>query len=298
MKVSFHPERSRGALALPLCALALAGCITTKAEGDKLRADLGQLSSDVKAEREAARADREKLKAEQALALQRIDAKIAEVSTAMEDLNRSARRTGADLGLELDKTKEALAQLRGQIEETQHKLAADEATFQQSGAAADAREKRLATVEAWVKLRQAEVEKEEHPQDKEAFYRLALQRLNDGDYAKARAMFGEFLKRWPDDILAPNANYWIGETFYGEKAWNDAILAFQEVVKKFPKADKVSDALVKIGMSFSAQDQCGNAEPFYEEVLHSYGSRPVARIAKEKLAECKKAKKPAGRSAR
>ncbi len=260
---------------------ALVVACVTQEEGQLMRHDLDEL-----------KADRAKLQAEQESALKRIDAKIAEVSSALDDLNRSARRTGADLGLEVDKAKQAVAELRGLFEETQHKIeanaqssAATTALVQSMSTAAEAREKRLAAIENAL---QADQQKRERPPDKDAFYQLALAKLNGGDFAGARAMFEEFAKKWPDASLVPNARYWIGESHYGEKDYANAILGFQSVVKDYPKADKVPDALLKIGMSFAALKQCRNAEPFFEQVLHVYGARSVAKTAKEKLAECKR----------
>ncbi len=279
---------SSRALAVALCC---AGCWTTKEEGKKLRAELEQVKAESKAERE-------RLAAQEAAAIQRIDAKIAEVSTTLDELNRSARRSGADLGVQLDQEREVIARLQGALEETQHKLAGDEQASAAAAAAIDAREKRLAALEAWVKARQAEIEKEQHPQDRQAIYELALRKVNDGETARGLALFQEFLEKFPKDALAPNAQYWIGEAYYAQGDFANAIMAFQQVLKDHPKADKVPDAYVGIGKSFQAQKKCEKAEPFFEEVVQSYGSRPAARIAKEKLAECKKASPKGRRGAR
>jgi tol-pal system protein YbgF len=101
----------------------------------------------------------------------------------------------------------------------------------------------------------------------------------------------DFLARFPKDELAPNAQYWLGETYYAEKRWNDAIVEFQKVLKEYKTSDKVPDALLKIGMSFQAEGDCKNAELFFEEVAQSHRSSSAARLAREKAAECRKAGK-------
>jgi len=42
-------------------------------------------------------------------------------------------------------------------------------------------------------------------------------------------------------------------------------------------------------MSFQAQGDCQNATLFFEEVMQGHRSSPVAKTAREKVAECRKA---------
>ncbi len=128
----------------------------------------------------------------------------------------------------------------------------------------------------------------EHPTDRAAIYALAKQKLDQGLTQRARELFQEFLQRHPKDELAPNVQYWLGETYYAEKKWNEAIVEFQKVLKEYRSSDKVPDALLKIGMSFQAQGDCHNALLFYEEVMQSHKSSPSAKIARERVGECRK----------
>ena len=71
------------AISLSLCALA---CVTTKEEGEKMRARIDVLEKDLKAEKEASSTDRQKLEAQQA-------AKLREMQDAMDRLNRTLAHT-------------------------------------------------------------------------------------------------------------------------------------------------------------------------------------------------------------
>src|SRR5947209_2877415 len=130
--------------------------------------------------------------------------------------------------------------------------------------------------------RQKELDKAEHPTDRTGIYTLARQKLEAGQTGRARELLQDFLSRFPKDELAPNAQYWLGETWYAEKKWNDAIVEFQKVLKEYKGSDKVPDALLKIGMSFQAQGDCENAKLFYEEVIQAHGKSPLAKTAREK----------------
>jgi tol-pal system protein YbgF len=147
------------------------------------------------------------------------------------------------------------------------------------------RDKKIDVSTQFVAQRQKELT---HPTDKVGLYNLARQKLEDGDPGAARPLFGEFLQRYKNDELSGNAQYWLGETYYADKRWNDAIVEFQKVIKEHKGSEKTPDALLKIGMSFQAQKDCKNAQLFYEEVLQAYKSSPAAKTAREKATECKR----------
>src|SRR5471032_1175703 len=106
----------------------------------------------------------------------------------------------------------------------------------------------------------------------------------------ARELFTDFLAKFPKDDLASNSQYWLGETYYAERKWNDAIGELQKVLKEYKGSEKVPDALLKIGMSFQAQNDCGNAILFFEELQQGHRSTDAAKSAKAHIVECKKKK--------
>jgi tol-pal system protein YbgF len=258
------------ALAVVAC-VALCACVTTKQEGEEMRARIDRLEKDLKAERESTSAQQAKLTQEQ-------QAKLAQVQEAMDALNRAARKSGADLAVDLEKAQNDLSQIHGTLEVIQHRL--DQ--IEQANAE---RDKKIDSNAQFVQQRQKELS---HPTDKVGLYNLARQKLDEGDTAAARQLFGEFLQRYKNDELAANAQYWLGETYYADKRYNDAIVEFQKVVKQYKGSEKAPDALLKIGMSFQAQKDCKNAQLFYEEVLQAHKSSPAAKTAREKSAECKR----------
>jgi tol-pal system protein YbgF len=265
----------RAALALG-CSLVLASaaCVTTAQEGEQMRQDIAALRADLKKEVDDATAERQKLADEQA-------AKAKALQDALDALNRAARKSGADLAVDLEKAQNDVTALHGQIEVLQHRLDALEklSTDQQ---------KALDTAAQTAAKQQKELDKAEHPQDRMGIYTLARQKMDAGQIPRARELLQDFLGRFPKDELAPNAQYWLGETYYAEKKWNDAIVEFQKVLKEHKSSDKVPDALLKIGMSFEAQGDCDNAKLFYTEVTQNHRSAPAAKTAKEKAAECRR----------
>ena len=49
----------------------------------------------------------------------------------------------------------------------------------------------------------------------------------------------------PDHSLADNAMYWLGECHYSSGQYAKAVTVFKKLVKAYPKAEKVPDALLK-----------------------------------------------------
>jgi len=121
-------------------------------------------------------------------------------------------------------------------------------------------------------------------QTPEALYTESLALVREGeDMQAARKGFQDFLSRYPEHALAINAEYWIGETYYGAHEFKNAILQFQEIIDKYPKHPKVPSALLKQALAFQALGDEKNARLLLEKVVASYPQSPEAGKAKDKL---------------
>ncbi|PLY01475.1 MAG: tol-pal system protein YbgF [Desulfuromonas sp.] len=118
----------------------------------------------------------------------------------------------------------------------------------------------------------------------ETLYTQSLALVREGeDMPAARQGFQSFLKQFPEHALAVNAEYWIGETYYGEKQYKNAILQFQEIIDNYPQHPKVPSTLLKQALAFRALGDGENARLLLEKVVASYPQSPEAGKAKEKL---------------
>jgi tol-pal system protein YbgF len=92
-------------------------------------------------------------------------------------------------------------------------------------------------------------------------YEAAYGYLLQQDYGNAQAGFSDFLKRYPQDSLAPNALYWLGETHYVQRKYVDAAEAFDLVTASFASSSKAPDAQLKRAMSLAQlgkkKEACG-----------------------------------------
>lgn len=120
----------------------------------------------------------------------------------------------------------------------------------------------------------------------EALYQRGLELIQkEGEYTRGREVMNDFLTRFPDHPLAANAMYWMGEAFYGEKKFENAILQFQDVIQKYGDHPKVAAALLKQGLAFKALDDIKNARVILQKVVADYPGSAEAKKAKEHLAE-------------
>jgi tol-pal system protein YbgF len=117
----------------------------------------------------------------------------------------------------------------------------------------------------------------------QAAYDAAFKSLRAGDYVTASRGFRDFLVKYPDSPLAPNAYYWLGESYYVTMNYQVAIEAFQRLVKNYPQSDKVSDGLLKVGYCQIELKQQDAAIATLKQVTTKYPGTKAAGLAQERL---------------
>jgi len=113
-----------------------------------------------------------------------------------------------------------------------------------------------------------------------AYDLLSPQQRRYDDAAKA---FSVFLKKYPNDSLAPNAQYWLGEANYVSQNNAEAQKAFELVVSRYPDSTKAPGALFKIGRLQQAAGKSNSARASFEKVLKDYPDSPAAGLARQRL---------------
>lgn len=82
-------------------------------------------------------------------------------------------------------------------------------------------------------------------------YREAFALLRKQEFTEAEAALSRFVKEHPNDPLAGNAQYWLGETYYVRGQFENAAIAFTEGFQTYPDSSKAPDNLLKLGMSLA-----------------------------------------------
>lgn len=120
--------------------------------------------------------------------------------------------------------------------------------------------------------------------DPAAVYEAAFALVKDGSYDQASLGLQDFLTRFPDHTLAPNARYWLGETYYVRKDYPQAAQVFAEAYKQAPKGPKGPDNLLKLGLSLAGMGNTKDACIALNQLQTQYGgtANPVIdRAGKE-----------------
>jgi len=104
-----------------------------------------------------------------------------------------------------------------------------------------------------------------------------------GNFDLAIQGFQEYLKNYPDSELSDNAQYWIGESYYGKQKFAEAVTAWEALLREYPSSDKLPDARVKKGMALEKLGRRTQALLEYRYVIDRYPNSPAARLAREKL---------------
>ncbi|EPX62511.1 TPR repeat containing exported protein / putative periplasmic protein [Cystobacter fuscus DSM 2262] len=275
-------------LALIALPFLLSGCFYPAARGRALETRLDQLdASQVQIQAELKRT-REQLDA----TLPLIDEKIAQVSKALEGLDKASRRSGADIGIQLQKTVEDLAQLRGQVETYVYKIGELEAALARTTEDTD---KRLLELKGEQALKEAEARKKaeelKRPTDKKEFLALAQDKAKAGDVVLARQLYGEFLKKWPKDALVAEAHFGLGESYFAEDKCREALFEYGKLLQEHPKAASTPEAYLRSSECFQKLKMQDEARLALEELVKGYPKTDAAKTAKTRLAELDKAKK-------
>jgi len=82
-------------------------------------------------------------------------------------------------------------------------------------------------------------------------YEFAFDLLKRSEYAQAEQALKLFVAAHPTDPLAPNAQYWLAETFFVRNNFADAAAQYLVGYQKYPQSPKAPDALAKLGLSLA-----------------------------------------------
>ena len=192
------------------------------------------------------------------------------------------RRALIDLASQIEALKGEIARLRGQLEVIQNQVET-----------ADKRGKDL-YVDVDTRLRKLEQAKEAVAADKPAAeagpapaevkaYEAALNLFKAGNYPLAVSAFQLFLYTYPSGKLAPNAQYWMGNTQAAQGQHKQAIATHQKLLATWPEDAKASDAMAGIASAQEALGDRRGAQKTLEGLLVKYPQSPAAVSAKQRL---------------
>jgi tol-pal system protein YbgF len=97
-------------------------------------------------------------------------------------------------------------------------------------------------------------------------YDYAYGLVSNAQYDEAEISLLEFLQDYPENTLAGNAQYWLGQTLYARSNYDDATRTFIEGMVKYPKSTKAPAFILKVGMSLNKRGEKSDACDIYREL--------------------------------
>ncbi|KAF1696572.1 tol-pal system protein YbgF [Pseudoxanthomonas koreensis] len=119
--------------------------------------------------------------------------------------------------------------------------------------------------------------------DERAAYDIAFDALKGGRYDESAQLFQAFIDTYPAGVYAPNALYWLGESYYATRNFKLAQQQFDALTARYPTHDKAPGALLKLGLSQFGDGQVQQAEATLQQVIARYPNTDAARIAGDRL---------------
>ncbi len=119
--------------------------------------------------------------------------------------------------------------------------------------------------------------------DERAAYDIAFDALKGGRYDESAQLFQAFIDTYPAGVYAPNALYWLGESYYATRNFKLAEQQFDALTARYPTHDKAPGALLKLGLSQFGEGQVQQAEATLQQVVARYPDSDAARIAGDRL---------------
>jgi tol-pal system protein YbgF len=119
----------------------------------------------------------------------------------------------------------------------------------------------------------------------DTLYSNGLRDITSGKYDLARSEFEDYLKFYSDTDLASNAQFYLGEIFYKQKQYTDAVAAYDKVLTNYPKSFKLGPARLRKGMALLELGQKNAGVRELREVVKRYPGSDEDRIARTKLKE-------------
>ena len=119
--------------------------------------------------------------------------------------------------------------------------------------------------------------------EEQVLYTEALRAVSANKSEEGRRKFNDFLAKYPNSAKAPEALYWIGESYVADKSYNQAILSLKEVTVRFPSDPKAEEALYRIADAYERLGDKSNAAFHLKLLVDEHPKSEFAAKAKQKL---------------
>jgi len=252
-----------GVLAPALVAGAgLGGCGASKTDVQLVQGEVVLLKAEM-ARRDSARA----AQLDQIIQVQR------QVMDSLNATRRSVAQVRGDLSTDLYNIQQQLVQLQELTGQSQQRLTELRTRLEARGAQMEA---------APVPSDSARPTPQGGTASADQMYEASLAQLRRGSLSTARLGLREMLRQYPTSERAPDALYFIGQSFASENP-DSAAAYYREVVDKYPASPRAASALYNLGLLAERRKDMAGARDAYQRVTQKYPQSDEAALARDRL---------------
>jgi tol-pal system protein YbgF len=106
-----------------------------------------------------------------------------------------------------------------------------------------------------------------------------------GNFELAIEGFTIYKFQFPESPLADDALYWIGECYFSQEKYNEAVGHFNELILNYPNGDKIPAAYLKKGISLAEQEKKEEALSVFKLLITKFPLEEETKIAQQKIRE-------------
>ena len=119
----------------------------------------------------------------------------------------------------------------------------------------------------------------------DTLYQNALRDFSTGKYDLARQEFSDYLKNFPTNELASNAQFYLGEIAYAQGNYQDALAQYEIVMSNYPKSFKLAAAMLKKAFAEVELGMKSSGIRDLRELVRRFPGSDESRRAQAKLKE-------------
>jgi len=116
-------------------------------------------------------------------------------------------------------------------------------------------------------------------------YQAAMGEYAKGRFEQALRAFQDLLDQFPNSRMSDDAQFMIGESYYGMKEYVDAVSEYDKVIKSYPDSDRVPGARLKKAFSLFSLGKKGQGVIELQQIVQRFPSTKEAEIARQRLEE-------------
>lgn len=248
--------------ALIACA-AVAGCVS-KGDVQMVQGEVALLRAEV-ARRDSARA----ADLDEVIRLQR------QVMDSLAAGRRAVAQLKGDLGTDLYNIQQQLVQLQELTGQSQQRLTELRTRLEARGA-------QMETTAPPMPGDSARPMPDGGTASADQMYEASLAQLRRGSLSTARLGLREMLRLHPTSERAPDALYFIGQSFASENP-DSAAAYYRQVVDKHPTSPRAASALYNLGLLAERRRDTAGAREAYQRVAEKYPQSDEAALARDRL---------------